>query len=320
MQSNEQEALLRIALAAALADGTQDDREREALRRVVESLQLGVQFNLPALLQDALLGRVDMPTLAASLSTPPLRQLAFEIAVGVCDADGLRNDAESRFLADLGRALQLTPPQMAEPAANTDALVTAAVPPPAAPATAPSTSNAAVAAQPADAAALDKMILDTAITNGALELLPQTLATVAILGLQMRMVYRIGAAHGEQLDREHLRDFLAAAGVSLAGQYLEQIGRGIVGGLFGSVAGNLVGALARGATGAAFSFATTYALGQVAKRYYAGGRVMSAAMLKQAYAAMLADAKALQARYQPQIAQRATGIDANRLAALVRDA
>jgi uncharacterized protein (DUF697 family)/tellurite resistance protein len=307
MQPEERKALLTIAVAAACADGAQDDRERDALRRVVESLQLGPQVNMAEVLQDVLLGHTDLHALAAALSTPALRQLAFELAVGVCDADGLRNETESRFLADLGLALDLTPPQMAEPAANADALV-AAPPAPAPDGTAP-----------IDDAALDRMILDTAITNGALELLPQTLATMAILALQMRLVYRIGAAHGEQLDRAHLRDFLAAAGVSLAGQYLEQIGRGIVGGLFGAAAGNLVGALARGATGAMFSFATTYALGQVAKRYYAGGRVMSAAMLQEAYAAMLEDAKVLQARYRPQIAQRAGSIDGSRLAALVRE-
>lgn len=317
MQSSEQEALFRIALAAAYADGSQDERERDALRRVVESLQTGPQLNMPALLQDVLLGRTDLVALAAALPTPPLRQLAFELAVGVCDADGLRNDAESRFLAELGQALGLTPPQMAEPAANADAVVIAAL---AAPVAAAPGASAADGKPAVDEAALDKLILDTAITNGALELLPQSLATMAILALQMRLVYRIGAAHGEQLDREHLRDFLAAAGVSLAGQYLEQIGRGIVGGLFGAAAGNLVGALARGATGAAFSFATTYALGHVAKRYYAGGRVMTTAMLKEAYAAMLADAKALQARYQPQIAQRVGSIDTTRLAALVRAA
>jgi uncharacterized protein (DUF697 family) len=151
-----------------------------------------------------------------------------------------------------------------------------------------------------------------------LELLPQTLATIAILALQMRMVYRIGAAHGCELERGQVRDFLAAAGVSLTGQYLEQIGRRVVGGLLGAAAGNLVGALARGATGAAFAFATTYALGHVAKRYYAGGRVMSAAMLREAYADMLNKAKALQAQYHPQIAQRTGGIDVKRLADLVR--
>jgi uncharacterized protein (DUF697 family) len=106
--------------------------------------------------------------------------------------------------------------------------------------------------------------------------------------------------------------------VSLTGQYLEQLGRGLVGGLFGAAAGNLVGALARGATGATFSFAITYALGHVAKRYYAGGRVMSTAMLKDAYAEMLGAAKALQERYQPQISQRAGSLDVNRLVDLVR--
>jgi hypothetical protein len=50
--------------------------------------------------------------------------LAFELAVGVCDADGLRNDAETRFLAELGQLLGLSQPQMAEPAATADALAT----------------------------------------------------------------------------------------------------------------------------------------------------------------------------------------------------
>jgi uncharacterized protein (DUF697 family) len=306
MQANEQRAILSIALAAAFADGTRDERERDELRRIAEALQLGADFNLPALVQEAVLGKIDVPAQAAQLDSPQLRQLAFEFAVGVCDADGLRNEAETRFLADLGRALELTQPQMVEPAAATDAI-----------AVIPLGAGANEKAEATDPA-LDKLILETAITNGALELLPQTLATMAILALQMRMVYRIGVAHGYQLERTHVKDFLAAAGVSLTGQYLEQIGRGLVGGLFGSAAGNFVGALARGATGAAFSFATTYALGHVAKRYYAGGRVMSTTMLKEAYAEMLDAGKALQPRYQPQITQRVGSIDVNRLVDLVR--
>jgi uncharacterized protein (DUF697 family)/tellurite resistance protein len=306
MQANEQRAILSIALAAAFVDGARDERERAELRRVADALQLGADFNLPALVQEAVLGKIDLAAQAAQLGSQQLRQLAFEFAVGVCDADGLRNEAETRFLADLGRALELTQPQMVEPAAATDAI--AVVP------LAAGTNEKPDATNPS----IDKLILDAAITNGALELLPQTLATMAILGLQMRMVYRIGSAHGYQLERAHIKDFLAAAGVSLTGQYLEQLGRGLVGGLFGAAAGNLVGALARGATGAAFSFATTYALGHVAKRYYAGGRVMSTAMLKDAYAEMLGAAKALQERYQPQITQRAGGLDVNRLVDLVR--
>jgi uncharacterized protein (DUF697 family)/tellurite resistance protein len=310
MRVEDQRAIVTIALAAAFADGSKHEREREELRRVAESLQAGADINMAALVQEILLKRVDLDAQATLLSAPELRQLAFELAVGVCDADGLRNEAETRFLADLGRALGLYQPQMVEPAANADALATV-------PLAAEGPAPASAATDGRDET-LDRLILETAVTNGALELLPQTLATMAILALQMRMVYRVGTAYGQQLDRAQVKDFLAAAGVGLTGQYLEQIGRRVVGGLFGSVAGNLAGAIARGATGAAFSFATTYALGQVAKRYYAGGRVMNAAMLKDAYAAMLAQAKALQARYQPQIEQRAGSIDATRLVGLVR--
>jgi len=306
MQANEQRAILAIALAAAFSDGSRAEQERDELRRVAVALQPGPDFNLPALVQDAVLGQIDIDAMARELGSPQLRQIAFEFAVGVCDADGLRNQAETRFLADLGRALGLTQPQMVEPAAATDSIATVPL--------AGSDSREGRA----DDAALDQLILDTALTNGALELLPQTLATIAILALQMRMVYRIGAAHGCELERGQVKEFLAAAGVSLTGQYLEQIGRGIVGGLLGAVAGNLVGALARGATGAAFSFATTYALGHVAKRYYAGGRVMSAAMLREAYSDLLDHARARQGQYESQIAQRAGGFDVNRLADLVR--
>jgi len=306
MQVHEQRAILGIALAAAFSDGGRDEQERAELRRVAEALQLGPEFNLPALVQDVVLGRIDIDAMARQLGSAQLRQIAFEFAVGVCDAHGLRNEAETRFLGDLGRALGLTQPQMVEPAAATDAVITVPL------------ASGGDKRVGADDAELDKLILDTALTNGALELLPQTLATIAILALQMRMVYRIGAAHGCELERGQVKDFLGAAGVSLTGQYLEQIGRRVVGGLLGAAAGNLVGALARGATGAAFSFATTYALGHVAKRYYAGGRVMGAAMLREAYADMLNKAKALQAQYHPQIAQRAGGIDVKRLADLVR--
>src|SRR6266566_5256826 len=47
----------------------------------------------------------------------------------------------------------------------------------------------------------DRMILNTAILNGALEIMPHTLATMAIIPVQMRMVYQIGKRRGYELDR-----------------------------------------------------------------------------------------------------------------------
>jgi hypothetical protein len=57
---------------------------------------------------------------------------------------------------------------------------------------------------------VDKMILNYAILNGALELLTDSLATMAIIPLQMKMVYRIGKAHGYELDRGHIKELLRA--------------------------------------------------------------------------------------------------------------
>jgi uncharacterized protein (DUF697 family)/tellurite resistance protein len=320
MNAEETRAVLAIALMAAYADGHKADTERDEVRRVAEALgQEAADLNLPALYQDVLLKRIDLPKAAAMLASSEARQLAFELAVGVCDADDLRNEAETKFLADLGAALKLAPPQMAEPAAVADALVTLPLP-----AAQPGSGTAAkagpvVASVAADAAELDKMIVNASILNGALELLPQSMASMAIIPLQMRLVYRIGKAHGYELDRGHIKDLLAAMGVGLTGQYLEEIGRKLIGGLFGKVAGRMAGGLARGATGMAFSFATTYALGKVAVRYYAGGRTMSTQMLKGAFDGVLQEARGLQARYQPQIEQQARSIDVNRIVQMVRE-
>ena len=88
--------------------------------------------------------------------------------------------------------------------------------------------------------------------------------------------------------------------------------------LLGKMGGRMAGGLARGATGVAMSFATTYAIGQVARRYYAGGRTMDAGMLKQSFASLVEEAKLLQSRYLPQIEQQSRSIDVNRIVELVK--
>ena len=125
-------------------------------------------------------------------------------------------------------------------------------------------AGAAGSFQPEDAA-IDKTIVSAAVMNGALELLPQSLASMAIIPLQMKLVYGIGKSYGYELDRGHVKDLLATMGAGVTGQYLEDVGRKLLGGLFGKAAGGLLGGLAKGATGMAFSFATTWAIGQVAK-------------------------------------------------------
>jgi uncharacterized protein (DUF697 family)/tellurite resistance protein len=299
METTQQQAILFIALRAAFADGGKDERERAEIRRIAASMPGEVDF--PALVQDALLGRRTLAQAAGALATPELRQYAFEMAVCVCDADGAHSAAEKAFLDELREALGLD-------RARGEAFASQAAGVAGAPLASASAIEPAYAAT-MTGAEMDSMVLNYAILNGALELLPQSLASMAIIPLQMKMVYRIGKAHGFELDRGHVKDFLATAGVGLTSQYLEQFGRKLVGGLLGTLAGGLGRSLGSAAAGAGFSFASTYALGQVARRYYAGGRTLTSAMLQQAFADMLGEAKGLQSKYLPEIERRARTLD-----------
>ena len=312
MNPTEMKALLSIAMLAAFSDQQKQDRERDEVRRVAESL--GGDFNVAALYQEVLLGRVDVTSAAAALPTLGLRQLAYEIAIGVCDADGLRNAAENVFLASLGSALGLGQPAMNAAAAEADAMATA---PLAATVAATVAAPLAATARISDAE-LDRTILNASILNGALELLPQSMASLAIIPLQMKLVYRIGQAHGFELDRGHIKDLLATLGVGITGQYLEGIGRKLLGGILGKAAGGMIGSIGRTATGAAFSFATTYALGQLAKRYYAGGRMMSTAVLQQTFTELTNQGRTMQQQFLPQIQQQASTIDMSQVMSMVR--
>jgi uncharacterized protein (DUF697 family)/tellurite resistance protein len=325
------QAVLTISLLAAFADGAKHERERAEIKRIAEGLSQADGVNLPTLYQDVLMKRVDLAGTVPRLQTTEARQLAYEMAVCVCDADGSQSDAERAFLADLRGALALEPvaagrfTQAAEaiattPFASTTATTTAVAATGAALTTAAAgTADGTARVANVSDAELDQTILNAAILNGALELLPESLATMAIIPLQMKLVYRIGQAHGYELDSGHVKDFIATLGVGLTSQYLEQAGRRLLGGLLGRVGGGLIGGLGRQAVSSGMSFATTYALGHVAKRYYQGGRSLSTQVLKDAYASVTQQAQGLQGRYLPAIQEKARTLDRTQLLNLVRN-
>jgi len=319
MTPAQQQAILTIALLAAFSDGKNDDPEREQIRRLAESLggEPGAP-DLAGLYQQVLLKRVALADAVAVLADVGQRQLAYEMAVCICDADGRQTAAERAFLAELASSLGLDAAQTAPVEREAGAMADLADE--AAPAVVAAAAAGPVVAASASVseAELDRSILNYAILNGALELLPQSWASLAIIPLQIKMVYTIGKSHGYELDQGHIRELLATLGVGLTSQYLEQFGRKLLGGLFGKAAGSLAGGLGKAATGVAFSFATTYALGQVARRYYAGGRQMSSALLRESFEGLLGPAKQMQAQYLPQIRQQAGSLDMGRVMAMVK--
>ena len=309
-------ALLTIALFAAFADGSKHKDEREEIRGIAESLSGPDAPDLRRLYQDVLLQRVSLEEATARMEDAGERHLAYEMAVGVCDADGRTTEPERAFLDELRGLLGLDAGESM--AIEDEAEKVVEMTEAAAPADAPAPEEQRPDARHVDEAALDRTILNHSILNGALELLPQSWASMAIIPLQIRMVYGIGREYGIELDRGHIKEFLATLGVGMTSQYLEQFGRKLIGGLFRSAAGRGVGSLGRAATGMAFSFASTYALGQVARRYYAGGREMSTDLLRRTYEEVLGSARNMQDDYMPQIERKAQSLDMGEVMGLVK--
>ena len=332
MNAQETRSILTIALLAAFADGMKDERERAAVKRVAEVLGPDAGFDFPALYRDVLLTKPDLATVVAGLQSDGARQLAYEMAVGVCDADGAQGPAEREFLQKLAAALGINGATAAAASAQADEIADAAFD--AGPATAAAAAGAAgVAASAAGPqvatgtvtgrstmpdAEMDKTILNASIMNAALELLPESLASMAIIPLQVRLVYKIGKSYGYPMDMSHAKDFIATLGVGLTGQYLEQFGRKLLGGLLGGVGGGIGRTVGRQVASSGMTFATTYAIGRVAQRYYAGGRTLDTGTLKQTFAGLLDEARGLAPRYRQQIEQKASTIDVRSLASLVK--
>ena len=331
MNAQETKSILTIALMAAFADGLKDERERSAVKRVAEALGPDTGLDLPGLYRDVLLSKPDLAQVAAGLQSDGARQLAYEMAVGVCDADGAQGPAEREFLQKLAAALGINGVAAAAASAQADAVADAAFE--AEPTGAAGAATGAVAAAAAATGAatgtvtgratlsdaeMDKTILNASITNAALELLPESIASMAIIPLQVRLVYRIGKSYGYPMDSSHAKDFIATLGVGLTGQYLEQFGRKLLGGLLGGIGGGLGRTVGRQAASSGMTFATTYAMGRVAQRYYAGGRTLDTAKLKETFAGLLDEARGLAPRYREQIEQKAGTIDIRSLASLVK--
>ena len=230
------------------------------------------------------------------LSGDDARRLAYETALVVCHADGPVNEKETRFLNDLRGALGLGPAALGELEQAAAALAGA-------PLTAP-----AVTVGPANSASdagLDQLILEQAILTSAVDLLPEGLANVVILPLQLRLVYQIGRHYGQQLDAEQIKDLVATLGLGAAAQAMEGVVRKLVGSAARGLLGTLIGGAGGLAAGAALTFASTYALGHVAKQYYAQGRKLSADDLRALFQRFQDEAKVLFPKVQDEIRTRA---------------
>ena len=296
MITSDAETIISIAAQAAVVDGSRDATELAQISAAATRLGL---VNAEKVVQDAATTPTDVVTLAKSLSSDEARQAAYEIAVAVCNADGVAGAKEIAFLQQLATVLGTGMATGEMSAVASAATLTGAVLPPPVPGTA--------TAQPPAPGELDEMILDQAILTAALEILPDRLANMAILPLQLRMVYTIGQRYGQQLDAAQVKDLAATFGLGAAAQFMESIVRKTLGRLAGGLLGGITGGVGGMAAGATVSFAATYALGHAAAQYYAQGRSLSTADMKALFTRFQGEAQTLFPKVQDRVQNVARG-------------
>jgi uncharacterized protein (DUF697 family)/tellurite resistance protein len=298
--SPNNESLLAICLFAAFSDGDHSDSEREQITRIAAELE---SDNLAEISRKILMGKISIESVVSGLDSPQNRLLAYEMARAICEAGGSITVPEQEFLTRLRGVLGLSAGDSKAVDDEVDAL-----------------SLAPVSSEVAPAGEVDNsgMILKYSILNGALELLPETFATMAIIPMQMKMVYRIGKAHGVEQDRSLIKEFLATAGVGIGSQVVEGFARKLMGGFGKKLGGKTAGKIANQVTGSAFSFASTYAIGHVAEKYHGGGKRLSGPEIKSLFNTLSEQAKGLHAQHLPAIQERAKGLNPASILAMVR--
>ena len=344
MRPDQTRALTAIVVFAAFSDGRKSDIERAKVREIVEGL--GDSSTTEAV-RRVLLKQTTVSTEAALLDTDDLRSLAWESSLAVCESDGQTSGEERAFLEELALALGRPRDGASKEIEAADAITAqtetraglerpAPLPilaPVAVTGAGPEreiTSAAAGSAHntldPRDAQ-VDASVLRYAILTSAIELMPQNLATLAIIPLQTKMVYGVGKSYGHELGASSIKEFVATIGIGVTGQAVEQYARKFLGKLLGKgggLLGGTIGGIGKTAvnwgTGPLMTFATTYAMGAVAKQYYKGGRSIRGIDLKSMFASETERARELYAKYEPQVRETAAKTNPTELLKSLRGA
>ncbi len=322
IDATETRAIATICYMAALADGTNDDLETEKLNEIFAELG-GVGES--SIQHRVLLNQTSLENEAVLIQGAENKEYTYRMAIRVCEADGGQSGEEREFLFRLRKALELNsdgkPMNPDEPQSTTESETLEEDTNPANEEEVedllPVPINIEDEGKDPDVVAIEKLILNASILNAALELLPQTLATMAILPLQTRLVYRISKANGHELDFGHAKEFLAVLGVGVTSQVVEDLLRKIVGVLIKKTKGRAAGTFARMATGSATAFVSTYAIGKVAQQYYSSGRTMTTETLKVQFGESANAAKEMYEEYKPIIAENMASLDVSKIMKIV---
>lgn len=296
MQQDERITLLTIALLAVFANGGKNEQELAQLRHVLEKLSTPIGANLSLLLQDVQLKRHTIVDSAPFLQRPESRQKAYEAAVCICDVDGVHSDPEHRFLEELriALALDVRSARSFERAAGLIADLPMQPDP---------VRGFAKPVNAPDSQALEQNILNVAAFSAALARNAGLLQALGIAPLQMKMIYRIAKAHGEEAARGQIRDLMIVFGAAALSQYVQSFALSLCG---------------EREQAAAIAFANSYALGHTARFYYASDIDIEQQTLREHFERLHAQGLALYPAQSAEIENKTRILNSNELTGLLR--
>ncbi|MCX7806009.1 MAG: TerB family tellurite resistance protein [Planctomycetota bacterium] len=262
MPVTEREAVacLKIVVAMAKADGKLEEAEKRALEEAIKDLKIAGVPNVENLLEE----QVNLDAEVSVLASRDARMLAYESACSMAMADGECSQEEQRLLDRLKKDLKIS---------DRNASILTRVINEARDTVLP--SNIQPISDPEKRAKeIKEDVLKYSVLSAVLGAFPvpglAVVTDMAVVGLQVKMVRDVGQYYGHKVDKAAAKSLLGALGLGTGARIaVSNLCK------FVPVWGSAVGAAA--------SFASTWALGRIADRYFAGGAKEDPAKLREEF-------------------------------------
>lgn len=260
MSEKEAMASFRLLVCVARADGKLSAEEREALESALSVIPLPKGTSLTQLLDED----SNLDALLAQIDSRESRELAYQSAFSIANVDGHCSPEEMKVLERIKASLSISEQEVSLTNRIFGEAKDTFLP-----------SNVQAVTDPAKRAKeVNEDIMKYSILNAVLGAFPIPLIDIAVnlasIAVQLKMIRDIGLYHGHNITKETAKSLVVGVGAS-AGARIAVISlcKFVPG--WGSV------------VGAAANFATTYALGRVADKWFAGGCKDDFSALKAAF-------------------------------------
>jgi uncharacterized protein (DUF697 family)/uncharacterized tellurite resistance protein B-like protein len=245
---NETLASLRVLVCVAKADGDISANERLAIGNALTGLELPANVTPKSLLDEM----PDLDVQLRTFTTPEARESIFHSALGMAHADGNSTPAEQKMLDHIRTTLQIS-----DDKASVGRRIFEGAKDTVLPSSIEPVSDPVRRATEVKSDVLKYSVLSAVL--GAFPVPGLAIATdLAVVAVQVKLVRDVGQRWGHKLDRQAAITLLGGLGLGTGARIaLSNLAKLV------PVWGTIVGA-----TG---SFASTWALGQIADKYFASG-------------------------------------------------